>query len=160
MLDIGWQELFLIAVVTLVVVGPKELPKALRAASKVYRRARGLAREFQSGFDDMMREAELNEIRAQVNKVTRTNLADTVRQELDPVGELTEDFDPRLATRASANPVAPAAAARAGDDGAPAAVPAEKAVDGAASAGPDGSAVAAAAPTSAATGPRSDPTLP
>lgn len=99
MLDIGWQELFVIAVLTLIVVGPKDLPHALRAVTRGIRRVRGLAQEFQSGIDDMVREAELDDIRQQVNKVTRGSLADSVKREIDPQGELTEDFDPRAYSR-------------------------------------------------------------
>ncbi len=99
MLDIGWQELFLLAVLTLIVVGPKDLPHALKAVTKVVRRSRGLAREFQAGLDDVVREAELEDIREQVNRVKRGDVASAVKREIDPDGDLSkgkllEDFDP------------------------------------------------------------------
>jgi len=68
MFDFAWSELTVIGVVALVVIGPKDLPKALRAAGQVMRRARALAREFQNSFDEVIREAELEEIRENMKK--------------------------------------------------------------------------------------------
>ncbi|HEU0066217.1 MAG TPA: Sec-independent protein translocase protein TatB [Sphingomonas sp.] len=62
MLDIAPQELVLVAVVALVVIGPKDLPKAMRVVGHWVGRARGVARQFRSGFDTMVREAELEEM--------------------------------------------------------------------------------------------------
>ena len=59
MLDIAPSELLLVAVVALVVIGPKDLPKALRVLGYWVGRARGVARQFRAGFDEMVREAEL-----------------------------------------------------------------------------------------------------
>src|SRR5215470_4469986 len=61
MFDIGWSEMLIIGVVALVVIGPKELPGALKTFAFWMRQARKLAREFQAGVDDMIRQAELNE---------------------------------------------------------------------------------------------------
>src|SRR5437879_11329362 len=61
--DIGWPELMLIGIVALVVIGPKDLPRALRVAGFWVRKARTLSREFQSSIDQMIREAELEEVR-------------------------------------------------------------------------------------------------
>lgn len=94
MLDIGWSEFFIVAVLALIVVGPKDLPKALRAVTKVMRKARGLAREFQSGVDEMVREAELDDIKKEMNAVRDFDPVDSVRKQVDPAGTLTEDFDP------------------------------------------------------------------
>lgn len=95
MLDIGWQELFIVAVLALLVVGPKDLPRALRAVTGVVRKARGLAREFQSGLDEMMREAELDEVKKEVEKASRVDLEGEVKKTVDPAGSLTAEFDPR-----------------------------------------------------------------
>ena len=62
MFDIAPSELLLVAVVALVVIGPKDLPKALRVAGYWVGKARGVARQFRSGFDAMVREAELEEM--------------------------------------------------------------------------------------------------
>ena len=53
MFDIGWSEMAIIAVVALVVIGPKELPNALKTVAYWMTQARKMAREFQSGVDEM-----------------------------------------------------------------------------------------------------------
>lgn len=58
MFDLGFSEMFVIAVVAIVVIGPKQLPDALVAAGRWIARARGMMRNIRSGFDDMVREAE------------------------------------------------------------------------------------------------------
>jgi len=62
MFDIGSPELLLVAVVAIVVIGPKDLPKAMRLAGYWVGRARGVMRQFRAGFDAMVREAELQEM--------------------------------------------------------------------------------------------------
>jgi sec-independent protein translocase protein TatB len=62
MFDIGYMELMVIAVVALVVIGPKDLPRVMRTVGHWVGRARGMARHFRSGVDTMMREAELEEM--------------------------------------------------------------------------------------------------
>lgn len=63
MFDIGWDELLLIALVALVVIGPKDLPAVLRTLGAWMARARNLAGEFRSHVDDMMREAQVDDIK-------------------------------------------------------------------------------------------------
>jgi sec-independent protein translocase protein TatB len=62
MFDIATTELLLIAVVALLVIGPKDLPKVMRTVGHWVGRARGMARHFRSGVDAMIREAELEEM--------------------------------------------------------------------------------------------------
>lgn len=62
MLDFNFAEMAVVAVVALVVIGPKDLPKALRVVGYWVGKARGVARQFRSGFDEMIREAELAEM--------------------------------------------------------------------------------------------------
>ncbi len=62
MLDVAPTELLLVAIVALLVIGPKDLPKAMRFVGKWVGKARGVARQFRSGFDTMVREAELEEM--------------------------------------------------------------------------------------------------
>lgn len=62
MFDIAPTELLLVALVALVVIGPKDLPKAMRMVGRWAGRARGMARHFRSGLDTMIREAELEEM--------------------------------------------------------------------------------------------------
>ena len=62
MFDFGSSELLLCAVVALVVIGPKDLPRAMRVVGQWVGRIRGMARHFRSGVDAMIREAELEEL--------------------------------------------------------------------------------------------------
>lgn len=62
MFDVAPSELLIVAIVALVVIGPKDLPKALRFVGHWVGKARGMARHFRSGIDTMMREAELDEM--------------------------------------------------------------------------------------------------
>lgn len=62
MFDIGYTELLIIAVVALIVIGPKDLPAVMRTVGGWIGRARGMARHFRSGVDTMMRESELEEM--------------------------------------------------------------------------------------------------
>ncbi|MGH6614864.1 Sec-independent protein translocase protein TatB [Sphingomonas sp.] len=62
MFDVAPTELLLIAAVALVVIGPKDLPKAMRFVGYWVGKARGVARQFRSGFDSMVREAELQDM--------------------------------------------------------------------------------------------------
>lgn len=63
MFDIGGIELLVIGVVALIVVGPKDLPRLVRSVGQWVGRARGLAREFQSGMEEAARQADLDEVR-------------------------------------------------------------------------------------------------
>jgi sec-independent protein translocase protein TatB len=92
--DIGWPELLLIGVVALVVIGPKDLPRALRTAGFWVRKARTLSREFQSSIDQMIREAELDEVRQELKKATEFDLEKEIKQTIDPTGELAESIKP------------------------------------------------------------------
>ncbi|MDF7775753.1 Sec-independent protein translocase protein TatB [Sphingomonas sp. AOB5] len=65
MLDVAPTELLLVAVVALLVIGPKDLPKAMRVVGKWIGRARGVARQFRSGIDTMIRESELADLQKQ-----------------------------------------------------------------------------------------------
>jgi sec-independent protein translocase protein TatB len=95
--DIGWPELMLIGVVALVVIGPKDLPAALRVAGYWVRKARTMSREFQSSFEQMLREAELDEVRNELKKVTDINLDHEVNKIIDlPADPLTPGAVPTV----------------------------------------------------------------
>ena len=92
--DIGWPELMLIGIVALLVIGPKDLPRALRVAGFWVRKARTLSREFQGSIDQMIREAELEEVRQDLKKATEFDLEKEIRSTVDPTGELTQSIKP------------------------------------------------------------------
>ena len=62
MFDIGYSEMLVVAIVALVVIGPKDLPRVMRTVGEWVGRARGMARHFRSGIDTMIRESELEEM--------------------------------------------------------------------------------------------------
>lgn len=93
MFDIGWPELMLIGLVALVVIGPKDLPKAIYGFGKWVRKARLVAREFQTHIDDMMREAEIDDLRQQALKARDMNMSRIVENAVDPKGELKTALD-------------------------------------------------------------------
>ena len=69
MLDLGWQELFFIALLALIVVGPKDLPIMVRSISRWIFKARRLVQDFQGSMESAARELEIDSIKHEVNKV-------------------------------------------------------------------------------------------
>jgi sec-independent protein translocase protein TatB len=92
--DLGMSELLLIGVVALVFIGPKDLPKALRLAGFWVKKARTLSREFQSSVEQMIREAELDEMRQELKKATEIDLDKEFQKTIDPTGSLAEGLKP------------------------------------------------------------------
>jgi sec-independent protein translocase protein TatB len=92
MFDFAWSELALIGVVAVVVLGPKELPNAMRSLGKFTRQARKLAGEFQGHVNDLMREAELEEVRSSVQKITNTNVGAEIDKLIDPTGAFSSEL--------------------------------------------------------------------
>src|SRR5947199_7899943 len=93
--DVGWSELLLIGVVALIFIGPKDLPRALRIAGYWVGKARTLSREFQSSVDQMIREAELDEMRQQLKKATEFDIDKEFHKTIDPTGEVAESVAPQ-----------------------------------------------------------------
>jgi sec-independent protein translocase protein TatB len=88
--DIGWQELLVIAVVTIVVIGPKDLPRVLRMVTLAMRKVRGMARDFQQSLDELAREAELQELRKEIEKASTEDLEKELKSISDPMREMDE----------------------------------------------------------------------
>ncbi len=93
MFDIGWQELFIVAILAIIVVGPKELPRVLRTVMGIVRKARMMARDFQDGLDDVVREADLDDMKNQIGSLADGDLSKSVEEMLDPTGEIAADLD-------------------------------------------------------------------
>jgi len=99
--DIGWQELFIIALVTIIVVGPKEIPNVLRTLSRWVRKIKGLARDFQNSIDDLAREAELDDIRKELDAARDFDFEREFEETVDPTGEIQNsihDLEETMAT--------------------------------------------------------------
>ena len=84
MLDIGWSEMLLVAVIAIIVIGPKDLPRAMRTVGQWAAKVRAAAREFQGHVDDMIRDSELDEIRKEADRITRFELKDQVGARIVP----------------------------------------------------------------------------
>ena len=93
MFDVAWTEMAVIAVLALIVLGPKELPVALKTFGRWVGRARALAGEFKRGLDDIAREAELDEVKRQIDVAGSLDLRREIENRIDPTGEVADAFD-------------------------------------------------------------------
>jgi sec-independent protein translocase protein TatB len=113
MFDIAWSHLAVIALVALLVIGPKDLPRVLRTLGVWVGKARAVARDFQSSLDQMVREAELDEMKRQVETASNVNIARQIENSIDPGGEMERSLKAPVTTMPSPlpPPAAPAPAA-------------------------------------------------
>ena len=80
--DLSWSHILLFLIVTLVVVGPKDLPKMMRMAGQWMGKARAMANQFRKSFDEMARQSELEELRAEINALRQDRPLSGVEQSL------------------------------------------------------------------------------
>lgn len=92
MLGLDWTELALILVVAVVVIGPKDLPDAVRGIAKGIQKLRRMAGEFQTQVDDVVREAKLEDVRSQINEIRNFDFRSVVEKEVDKDGTLRKTF--------------------------------------------------------------------
>src|SRR5215468_8421985 len=88
MFDLSWSHIAILVVVALLVLGPKELPNAIRTGAQLLRTGRKLASEFRSGMDDLLREAELEETRRTISQAMSEGVEKTLAEHVDPAGEI------------------------------------------------------------------------
>jgi sec-independent protein translocase protein TatB len=79
----SWSHILILLTVALIVVGPKDLPRLMNIAGRWAGKARNMANEFKKSFDDMARQSELDELRAEVEKLRSS----------DPIAELGNDLN-------------------------------------------------------------------
>ncbi len=90
--SLGFQEILLLGVLALVVIGPKDLPLMLRKLGRWTAKLRGMAQEFRTGFDELARQAELDELKKEVEALRRsTNLSSLANEITKPLPTL-EDY--------------------------------------------------------------------
>lgn len=125
MFDMSWGEVLVIGGVALIVIGPKDLPKALRTVGQMTAKMRRMAGEFQSQFNEAMREAELEDVKKQIEGVNQSvsslntsfNPIQTARDELKgaiekeppkPAPSAADMPTPMIGSGAQSNPANPA----------------------------------------------------
>ncbi|MCG8270217.1 Sec-independent protein translocase protein TatB [Aquamicrobium sp. NLF2-7] len=91
MLDVGWSEMLVIAIVMIVVVGPKDLPKMLRTFGRMTTKMRGMANDFQRQFNEAIKEAELDDVKKSVDSLRSLNPAAEIRKQLNPFEKAAAD---------------------------------------------------------------------
>jgi sec-independent protein translocase protein TatB len=82
---IGYTELVVIALVAIIVIGPKDLPKVLRAFGRTMQKVRGMAREFQGHLDQAMREAGVDDIKKEISNLKTMNPVEDVKKEINSI---------------------------------------------------------------------------
>ena len=92
MFGVEWSEIAVIAAVALVLIGPKDMPVAIRTITGMIKKARRMAGEFQTHVDEMMREANLDDIKNSINDIRNFDLKDVVEKHVDPDGSLRNTF--------------------------------------------------------------------
>ena len=113
MFDLAWSEIALIGVVALVVIGPKDLPEAIRGLARGVQKLRRMASEFQGQADELVREANLEEVRSSINEIRNFNIRDTLEKAVDTDGTIRKTFteDPLKTDYGSPSAAAPATGA-------------------------------------------------
>ena len=91
MFDVGYSELLVIAIVLIVVVGPKDLPKMLRAFGKAMTRFRQVSGDFRRQFDDALKEAELGEVKKVIDSARSLDPRQQIRDALNPLKSAMDD---------------------------------------------------------------------
>ena len=93
MFDFAWSELAVIGVVALLVIGPKDLPGAIKAVGGMVKKARRMAAEFQTHVDDMVKDADLAEVRHQINEIRNFDIKGALEKQIDGDGSIRSAFD-------------------------------------------------------------------
>lgn len=126
MFDLGWGEMLVIAIVIIVVVGPKELPGMLRTFGKTTSKLRVMANDFRKQFDEALKEAELDDLKKVADDVRALNPKNEIRKALSPMEQAANDVRAGLSSAMTPAPTpAPEPAVAASDAPAVAAEPAK-----------------------------------
>ncbi|MCV9997141.1 Sec-independent protein translocase protein TatB [Pararhizobium sp. YC-54] len=109
MLDVGWTELVVIAIVLIIVVGPKDLPPMLRTFGKMMTKMRGMANDFRHQFDEALKEADLDDVRKTLSDAQKLNPAHSIREAMNPLRQMGNDIkaDLQKATAVDTKPREP-----------------------------------------------------
>ncbi len=109
MFGLSWTEIALIGVVAMVLIGPKDLPVAMRAVAEMVKKARRMAGEFQGHVDEMMRDSNLKEVRDSISEIRGMDIGGNIRRHVDADGSLSaalagDPFSPTSLSPTSLSP--------------------------------------------------------
>lgn len=126
MLDVGWTEILVIAIVLIIVVGPKDLPQMLRTFGRMVSKMRGMASDFRQQFDEALREADLEDVKKTIGEAQKLNPLNTIREAVNPLRQMGEEIKADL-QKSTSSVSTPVTAANPADSvaAAPVAVPSE-----------------------------------
>jgi sec-independent protein translocase protein TatB len=104
MFNFSWSEIALIVVVALIAIGPKDLPTALKTVAQLVKKTRGMAAEFQTHVNELMREADLEDVRKHIDEIRNFDIKGTVEKAIDPDQSIRKTFteDPFAAANGAA----------------------------------------------------------
>ncbi|MFA6157947.1 Sec-independent protein translocase protein TatB [Mesorhizobium sp.] len=91
MFEVGWTEMLVIAIVMIVVVGPKDLPNMLRTFGRTTAKLRAMAADFQKQFNEALKEAELDDVKKSVDELRGLNPTAEIRKQLNPFEKAAAD---------------------------------------------------------------------
>lgn len=100
MFDFAWSELGVIAVAALIFIGPKDMPVAIKSVTGMIRKARRMASEFQTHVDELVREADLSEVRDQLSELRSFAAPAALEKMIDEDGSIRRSFDDPFKTQA------------------------------------------------------------
>lgn len=110
MLDVGWTEILVIAIVLIIVVGPKDLPQMLRTFGRMMSKMRGMAGDFRQQFDEALREADLEDVKKTIGEAQKLNPLNTIREAVNPLRQMGDEIkaDLQKATSSISTPTSAA----------------------------------------------------
>ncbi|MFK0690412.1 Sec-independent protein translocase protein TatB [Mesorhizobium sp. IMUNJ 23033] len=113
MFEVGWTEMLVIAIVMIVVVGPKDLPNMLRTFGRTTAKLRAMAADFQKQFNEALKEAELDDVKKSVDSLRSLNPAAEIRKQLNPFEQAAADVragvDAAMKPKPAVDPATPVA---------------------------------------------------
>src|SRR6218665_1020000 len=104
MLDVGWTELVVIAIVLIIVVGPKDLPPMLRTFGKMMTKMRGMASDFRQQFDEALKEADLDDVRKTLSDAQKLNPSHSLREAMNPLRQMGNEIKADLQKATTIDP--------------------------------------------------------
>ncbi len=105
--SLGFNEIVILGVLALIVVGPKDLPLLFRKLGQWTAKLRGMAQEFRTGFDELARQAELDELRKEVDALRRTTSLQEIGRDLSRPLPTLEDYAGISSPPVAPPPIAP-----------------------------------------------------